>query len=298
MSPRISIVIPVYNRENYISDCLQSVFDQTFYDWDIWVVDDGSTDRTLEVVHSFDCGKLHLMEVEHGGQARARNKAIAQIESEFVAFLDSDDLWLPKKLEKQLLLFEERTEIGLICSDNYRFDSNGSHKLTTFQFKPPCRGNVFKELCLGPNFIVTSTVITRRECFDKVGMFDPLLITSEDYHMWLRIAAQYEIDYLSDVLVGYRFHDDQSIKEDPTSNDFRDAKSLISVEELYPELTGSFTRKLHKKIAEKAYVAGRNMMVNHEWKKAYEAFNLSLKNSWNWRACLCLLWVFLRMIDR
>ena len=292
--PEVSVVIPVYNREEYIGECLQSVFDQTLDDWDMWVVDDGSTDHTLEVVHSFDRAKVHVLQVEHGRQARARNAAISHIDSEFVAFLDSDDVWLPDKLERQLPLFAGRPNIGLVCSDNYRFDANGRHSLTTFQFKTPHRGQVLRELCLGPNFVVTSTVVARRECFSEVGLFDPSMTPSEDYHMWLRIAAQYDIDYIPDVLVGYRFHPAQSLKEDEMGNHLREAKVLLSIEALYPELTQVFCNSLHQTVAHKAYRAGREAMRREEWDRAYHAFLFSLKCAWTWRAGVCLARVFLR----
>ena len=296
--PEVSVVIPVYNREEYIGECLQSVFDQTLDDWNIWVVDDGSTDHTLEVVHSFDRAKVHVLQVEHGRQARARNAAIAHIDSEFVAFLDSDDVWLPNKLERQLPLFAGRPKVGLVCSDNYRFDAHGRHTLTTFQFKAPHRGRVLRELCLGPNFVVTSTVVARRECFNRVGLFDPSLTTSEDYHMWLRIAAQYEIDYVPDVLGGYRFHPAQSLKEDEMGNHLREASVLLSIEGLHPELIQSFSNPFHQRVARKAYQAGREAIVNEEWSRAYTALLLSLKHMWTWRAGVCLPWALLFSIVR
>ncbi len=291
--PMISVVVPAYNRQHLIVECLKSIAQQTFEDWDVWVVDDGSTDHTLDVVHSLGLPHLHVMQIEHGRQAKARNAALALINSQFVAFLDSDDIWKPDKLEKQIRLFTDRPQVGLVCSDAFRLEGQGVLPLTTHQLRPPRRGRVFETLCLNPNFVVTSTVVMRRQCFEEIGLFEPAFVPSEDFHMWLRVAARYEFDYVPEPLVWYRFHAGQSLGEDVPGNYFRRIEALQAVERLYPDLTAPIAGPLHRSMAFQAYLAGREALAGGHYQRAKRAFALSMNFAWSWRAAVFSLFSLL-----
>ena len=288
--PRVSIIIPVFNREKYIAECIQSVILQTFKDWDLWVVDDSSTDGTLEVIESFDLQQLKILQVEHDKQATARNAALSHVDSEFVAFLDSDDWWEPDKLDKQLPVFIDRPKIGLVYSDAYRFDVGiGRQSLTAHEVRSPRRGRVFRDLCLGHNFVITSTVVMRRQCFEEVGLFEPKFVPSEDFHMWLRVAAHYEFEYVPEPLAWYRFHDEQNLIENIPRNHFKHIEAMQSVENSYTELTAQILKPMHGYMASLAYNAGRYALSRGDYVTAYYSFSLSVKISWNWRAAIFLL---------
>ena len=203
--PKVSVIIPTYNSAQYIAEAIESVLAQTYKDYEIIVVDDGSIDNTREVLKPF-MDKIIYVYKENGGQASARNLGIKMSKGEYIAFLDSDDIWLPQKLELQVELLDSRPEVGLVYSDNYRFtDDEGIIGLGS-QRVQGLSGMVFNSLFL-KNFIPTLTVMVRRKCLDDVGLFDESkhIVHSEDYDLWLRIAKKYEIAYIDKPLAKYRY---------------------------------------------------------------------------------------------
>src|SRR5438128_10290292 len=125
MSPGISIIMPAFNAERHIGDSIQSVLDQTLADWELIVVDDGSTDHTATVVGRFNDSRVHYVKRENGGQAAARNTGIRNSNGALIAFLDADDLWLPEKLVRQLDVLK-KTNTDLVYCDGYVVFDDGS----------------------------------------------------------------------------------------------------------------------------------------------------------------------------
>jgi glycosyltransferase involved in cell wall biosynthesis len=123
----VSVVIPTYNSAHLLDDALQSVLEQTYKDFEIIVVDDGSTDNTSEVVSKYN-DKLHYFRVDNRGPAKARNYGISKATGKYIAFLDADDKWLPTKLEKQVSMFEQNPEFGMVFTENSLFDAKGIYK--------------------------------------------------------------------------------------------------------------------------------------------------------------------------
>lgn len=204
-SPRVSVVIPAYNSEKYIAATLDSVFAQTCQDLEVIVIDDGSTDGTGNVLRRYE-GRIVYLKNNHGGPASSRNRGIAEARGAHVAFLDSDDLWHPEKLEKQLALAEKFADYGIITTDAAVFNQNGTTAESSKAGKYIPSGYVLEYL-LFDNWIGTSCALVRRECFDKVGMFDVEdFVWGEDWVMWMRIAARYPVYFLDEVLVRYRVH--------------------------------------------------------------------------------------------
>lgn len=202
--PKVSVVIPTYNCAKFVKDAVESALGQTYKDYEIVVVDDGSVDGTKEILTPYMAKNLiNCVYQENKGHSCARNAGIKHARGEFIAFLDADDIWLPDKLELQMPVFEISPKIGLVHSDRYRFTDKG-------EFSPPYRenfsddtvqfhsGDIFDALFCREIYISSSTVVIRRECIDNVGLFDENLTKSgfEDFDMWLRILKRYRAHYI------------------------------------------------------------------------------------------------------
>ncbi len=204
--PRVSVILPTYNRASLLKYALDSVMSQTFRDLEVIVVDDGSTDETAEIVKSYSRGIRYLY-VEHSGlPSVTRNAGLRLTKGEHVAFLDSDDEWLPEKVERQVEVLETHPAIGLVCSNALTLE-HGQTKPGRLYLRDDLGGSgwVLAKL-LRENFVITSTVLMRRSLFDRIGGFseDPSLCALEDYDLWLRVAAVAEIYYVPEALAIYR----------------------------------------------------------------------------------------------
>jgi glycosyltransferase involved in cell wall biosynthesis len=200
--PAVSVVIPTYNYGRYLPRTLGSVLAQTFQDFEILILDDGSTDDTAAVVRPYLADpRIHYRRLTNGGPSRARNLGISRARAPVVAFLDADDSWLPAKLEKQMALFRRDPALGLVYTARRVVDEAG-HGLE-WQEPVQHRGHVLEAL-LGGNFICLTSCMVRRQVFELVGTFDEGLSQAEDYDLWLRIAEHYRFDYLAEPLVTYR----------------------------------------------------------------------------------------------
>ena len=197
----ISIVMAAKNYAKFLPQAVESAFAQTHADWELIIIDDGSTDATPEVVKPYLADqRVKYVRSDYLGQSRAKNLGARLSKGEFLAYLDADDAWEPTKLEKQLKLFD-RPEVGVVFSGRKLIDEAG--KITG---TPPAnfpRGKVL-EAIFTQNFVCFSTVILRREVFDYVGGFDPGIDLAIDYDLWLRVAKHYEFDYVPEPLVLYR----------------------------------------------------------------------------------------------
>lgn len=213
MNPLVSVIIPTYNRAIYVVEAIESVLAQTYKDFEIIVVDDGSTDDTKKVLEPY-MNRIVYIHQKNQKQAAARNTGIHRATGQYIAFLDSDDLWLPKKLEVQVDYMEAHPEIGMAHTGFLLQEESPSGTILkewpyTKQWPS---GNIFLELFLEP-MVNTSTVLARRECFDAAGLFDPQLNWAEDYHMWWRIARNFPIGYIDKPLEIKRVHNTNLTKD-------------------------------------------------------------------------------------
>lgn len=207
--PKISVIIPTYNYGEYVSEALDSVLAQTYKDYEIIVIDDGSTDNTKDIVGKYienSIGNIKYIYQENKGVSNARNTGIKNARGEYIAFLDADDIWFPDKLELQMDLFEKNPELGLVFCNTFSFNEHSSSKKTGFQLNPAGEPAKILQSLVIRNRISTNTVIVKKRYFDKTGLFDEDLRFGEDYDMWLRIAKYYKVDYLNTVLTKYRLH--------------------------------------------------------------------------------------------
>lgn len=205
MTPSVTVVMPAYNAAAYVGGAVESVLGQTYADWQLVVVDDGSTDETREIVRSYDEPRLHLMAIEHSGlPAVVRNCGVAESESPFVAFLDADDVWRPHKLSRQLELIASRPEVGLVHT-GFEVLSEGVLESFARSSGPAAAASQFERLALG-NYIANSSVLLRRELLSRHGSFDedPRLRGVEDYELWIRLSLDTTFGYVDEPLLIYR----------------------------------------------------------------------------------------------
>ena len=203
---KIDVIIPAYNAARYLPMAIESVVAQTFRDWKIVLVDDGSTDNTLEVVSPFiqQLGpRLQYIKQTNGGLPAARNTAIRNSSAEFLALLDADDVWLPCRLSESLRYFE-RQQVGLTSGLISRIDSDGV-VLDTFEGNPKhAEGRIAPYIYMRTVDLPCPTITFRRKCVDEVGLFDETYRATEDRDMWLRIALRYEVAFVPKVIAYYR----------------------------------------------------------------------------------------------
>ncbi|MFQ5801288.1 MAG: glycosyltransferase family 2 protein [Candidatus Methylomirabilales bacterium] len=193
---RVSVVIPTYNRGDTLPETLQSVFAQTYRDYEVIVVDDGSTDDTPAVMDPFR-DRVHYIYQPNAGQARARNHGVRSARGEFIALLDSDDAWEPELLETEVGVLDRLPEVVLVSA---RSTTAGKASEEFPRTQDVFWGDLFLKLFQG-NFINTSAVVVRRTCLEAAGGFNERYRCYEDYDLWLRIARWYPVAYVSRSLV-------------------------------------------------------------------------------------------------
>ena len=259
--PKVSVIIPTYNRASLLPRALESVLRQTFRDSEVIVVDDGSTDHTQTVMRRFD-GKVKYVRQNNQGSAAARNRGIQESSGEYIAFLDSDDYWVPEKLEEQVKILDTYKNVGIVYARMPIINEKGEK----IGMKPAgISGKNFKELLEVWGDLPTSTVMTRRVCFEKAGMFDTSLVTMQDIDMWLRIARFYELyEIEGKVLAYYCRHDNQA-----TSDKIKVYGGLVRI---YTKIFNNFADApreiMIKRIALNQYMLSRSYYDKHLYTEA------------------------------
>lgn len=212
MNPLISIVVPVYNTEQYIAETIQSVIDQTYDHWELLLIDDGSTDGSAAIMKSFaeNDPRIHYFHKENGGQASARNDGIKKSKGAYVGFLDADDLWLKNKLTQQIKELETY-QPDFLYGLGYYYYPERDPQLETYDWISGERSGLdFFKVLYHSCAVNTNTVLVKRELFEAVGYFDESqhLRGTEDWDLWMRIAKTVDKIYGSPLrLVYYRIHE-------------------------------------------------------------------------------------------
>jgi len=204
--PTFSVIIPTYNRIGFLKQAVRSVLDQTYRDYELIVVDDGSTDNTPSLVKSFgNC--FSYVRQEHAGVSRARNTGIRHARAPFIAFLDSDDIWLPEKLQEGYRYICDHPEIAIHQTEEIWMRRG---KRVNPMKKHQKRGGMIFIESLHQCMVSPSSVIMRRELFERFGLFDELLPACEDYELWLRITPEEPVGLIPrPLLVKHGGHRDQ-----------------------------------------------------------------------------------------
>ena len=212
--PKVSVIIPTYNRSHFIKDALESVLAQSYQDFELIIIDDGSTDNTSEILADYS-DRLQYIYQKNQGRSVARNLGVKKAKGHYIAFLDSDDLWLSNKLEKQIQFLETNSQISLVHCFTAVVDENRKHcdELTKFHkihhqrsFK---RGYDYEDISL-ECIMFTSCIIVKRDIFLKLGGFDNNCEPLEDWDLYLRLAFKHKIAVVPEILSLYRHHNSQS----------------------------------------------------------------------------------------
>lgn len=197
MSKKVSVIIPTYNRANIVRESIDSVLNQTYKDFELLVVDDGSQDKTKEMLEAYG-GQLKYCFIEHCGVSGARNHGILKSSGEYITFLDSDDLWENNKLEKQIDYFNKNPKANIIYTDEIWYRKGIRVNQKKKHYKPS--GDIFLEL-LPLCRISASSIMFKREIIDDIGVFDEELPVCEDYDLWIRLAVKYPIYFIDIPLI-------------------------------------------------------------------------------------------------
>lgn len=240
----VSVIIPIFNRAHYILECLNSVFQQTYKDFEIIIVDDGSTDNLKEVLMPY-MNKIIYIYKENGGVSSARNEGIRQAKGDFIAWLDSDDKWFDFKFDLQIAVLKKIPQLGFVYSDfscfsdkdgfiaksynqeyhfilkscglkfNNMFKNNGTLKTLGISVKDVHEetlvywGDIKEKVFMGPMFL-TSSVIINKKCIEEIGFFNEEYEIGEDFDFHARIAKKYPVAFVDLPTLAYRrFHPDQ-----------------------------------------------------------------------------------------
>lgn len=199
--PSVSVIVPTYNTLSYLPEAIGSILNQTFEDFEILLVNDGSTDQTEEWVKRLTDSRIHYIYQKNQGLSAARNTGIRLAQGKYIALLDADDRWAPTKLAKQVAYLNVHPEMGMVHTWVSFIDGQGTS--TGRIWKTQAEGWVLPQL-LHRNDVAVLSVLVRRECFETIGEFDTQLRSLEDWEMWLRLAASYPIGILQESLAEYR----------------------------------------------------------------------------------------------
>ena len=325
----VSIIIPCYNRADIVNETIDSVLAQTYEKFEIILVDDGSTDNTSEVICAYEDRRIRYFHQANGGLSAARNAGLSVAEGEFIAFLDSDDIWLDWKLNAQVEIFRRHAEVGLIWSDMSTFTGAGKideeRHLRTFYSaydtvnfedtherpgmlsdlvpgvspdlanSPYYVADVFQHMFSG-NLVLPSTAIVRRARLQKSGPFEPEFtgFGAEDYHFYFRICSEGPVAFLDAPTTLYRIHPSQM----STCNRLLEARANLHV----------ITHWLHRRpSALPTKVVRRSLASSHAWLGTEElnAGNLRAATGHFWQSLLhhktqpsTLLLLFLSLIPQ
>ncbi|AWW32530.1 glycosyltransferase family 2 protein [Echinicola strongylocentroti] len=276
-----SIVIPLYNKEENISKTLASVQEQSYTDYEIVIVNDGSTDNSVKKVEEVNDHRIKLYHKKNGGVSDARNFGIEKAKNPYIVFLDADDLWKPNYLEEMALIIQEYPEAGMYnCAHSVIY--KGKAYDMDHDIKRGIIENYFKT-CLTHVIAWTSATIVRKDVFDKVGGFPVGMISGEDVYTWAKIALQYPVAFHPDSLTIY-------IKQDETIVGRSNKKD--NCKESWQDLFQEGNNDVNKYIAMKAILKGTRYAwggylsesrkiekdfkyindysdVQHSWKKLY-----------------------------
>jgi len=278
--PLVSVIMNCYNGEKYLKSAINSVYSQTYTNWEIIFFDNASTDNTAEIANSFDNKLRYFCNETTVPLGAARNLALKQSVGEFIAFLDVDDFWLPDKLTKQLPLFYNRDKIGLVFSDTIQRLQEAGRETTYFvehKYVPP-RGKIFSSL-LRHYSIPMLTVVIKKEVLDLLDeWFDESFQVCDDYDFFLRIAYKWECDYIDEPLANALIHNEALTV---TKHHRAAIEKTIALDKLIKK-DSSFIVKysddldvLYKQIA---YLQGKSLWRNKESVKARIEFMKYLGN--------------------
>jgi glycosyltransferase involved in cell wall biosynthesis len=280
----VSIVMPAWNRERFIRDAITSVLQQTYPHFELIVIDDGSQDATTAIVREFTDPRVRLIEQANAGAARARNVAVAAAKGSFIAFLDSDDLWKPDKLARQMPLFERNPALTLVSGRAETIDEHGRslHRLTDRRrsTKYDRARDWHRDLLMDGNVIMMSSAVVRRSALQEIGgFFDQRRIVSHDYELWIRLSEGRLFWVSSEVLVLYRMLEDSLLHGATTTKEFNAYLGILGMHR-HRFSERQWRRRmasLYREWADCAQFQGERDATGHLWRAfQHDPFNLAI----------------------
>jgi glycosyltransferase involved in cell wall biosynthesis len=238
--------MPAYNAEKYIADAIDSVIKQTYTNWELVVVDDGSTDKTAAAIndHAIHDDRINYIYQENGGQGKARNKGLSKAQGKYIAFLDADDIWFPEKLQVQLELMSVNT-VDLTFSDAYVFDEQPVFEKKIGMTAGYYKGEDAVRKFLYCNYIPILTVLAKKSAIDNAGGFSELRNIHEDYDLWIRLLiAGHSFLGIDAALAHYRVHS-ASASSGEGKMLFFTINSLQQIKTMYPRYSADINRSLY-----------------------------------------------------
>jgi glycosyltransferase involved in cell wall biosynthesis len=219
MSPSVSVIMPCFNHARYIANSIESVLSQSYSNLELLITDDCSSDNSKEIIEAFRNKDTRIVSIYNRanlGASNARNMAIKACRGDYIAFCDADDLWEKEKIKIQIECLQSRREYDVVFCDSLIINEKGlltGEKFSSQHGKAKdVKGNIFHELCLS-NFINTPSVLLRKECIDKVGLFNENIKYIEDWFYWITLAHHFRFIYIDAPLVKYRVHSNSSNKD-------------------------------------------------------------------------------------
>lgn len=284
----ISVVIPLYNKEKQIAHTLQSIFAQTFQDFEIVIVDDGSTDNSVEEVEKFDDSRIRLIHQTNAGVSAARNRGIEEARGELIAFLDADDEWMPEYLATQYGLYQKYPECSVYAC-NYEFRDSEGKVTSTIIRKLPFEGedgilsNYFEVASCSHPPLWTSAVVVKKSVIQAIGGFPLGIKSGEDLLTWARLAVNEEIAYSKSVQAIYNMGEGYILSNlPPRRQDKGDpvGKELVKLLDLYSDkrVLNRYISHWHKMRASVAIRYGEKRETMKEVARSlkYNPFNVKV----------------------
>ena len=242
--PTVSVIMNCLNCEKYLREAIDSMYAQTYTEWEIIFWDNASTDGSAGIAKSYDSRLRYFKGEMTIPLGSARNKALEQCQGEFIAFLDCDDLWLPEKLEKQIPFFWTDPEIGIVICDSIFFDKKMNEKQLYSNNKPPT-GRVFREL-LGQYYISLETAVAKKSVIDQVGWFDKRFNLIEEMDLFVRMSNISKVEYVDEVLAKCRIHRESVTWQNENISEWPREKRMLL--EKFNQLFPDFKKKYHIEI--------------------------------------------------
>jgi glycosyltransferase involved in cell wall biosynthesis len=250
----VSVVIPNYNCARYLPEAIDSVLKQTHQPCELIVVDDGSSDSSLEVAARYSAS-VTLIPLAHTGRpGLVRNRGIELARGNFIAFIDADDVWLPEKLATQLGYLRTHPGTALVHSNLDVIDASGRYLRQIFVGRPGSQGlsdeypePCFAQLLNGDSSVWTSSVLIRRECLERVGGFAEDLTIGEDYYLWIRLAREFRVGYIKEPLARHRKHGGNTGTNHASLFPPHEVRLWNKIVRLYPEIQKSHGSLIHAK---------------------------------------------------
>lgn len=262
--PIVSVIIPTYNSGQYLCEAIDSVFEQTYHNFEILVIDDGSEDNTPELVGLYG-DRVQYMRQENAGPSRARNRGILASKGSYTAFLDADDIWLPRKLEKQIELLRKAPDAALIYSGFTKFDIESDEEVSVLPENISPK-NMFDRL-LADTIICLSTVVIRTLILKEIGGFEESLKTAEDTHLYLRIARNHKLAAIPEILVRRRKHKNNLSNQIDAEVGTLDC--LDRIVRMYP----SIAPNRHPPLRKAYFKKGKQLMMDYFFAQQYQLCN-------------------------